>query len=137
MLTCQNFLNKKLFSEWWSRASGLEYLELFVLVPRAFKLLSSWESDRSQEYSRHNVFLLKLCHCTVSNLRCKGQNWNQGTELLVVLLDNITVPGEMEKLWFCFCSHDDFLVCWPWLEARHPPKPLCHSPEQLDRRDKI
>lgn len=30
-----------------------------------------------------------------------------------------------------------FVVVWPWLEASCPPKPLYHSPTQLDREDKI
>lgn len=25
---------------------------------------------------------------------------------------------------------------WPWLESRNPPKPLCHSPPQLDKKRK-
>lgn len=28
------------------------------------------------------------------------------------------------------------MVGWSWLDARYPPKALCHSPPQLDRKRK-
>lgn len=38
---------------------------------------------------------------------------------------------------FCFVPFLPFLVVLPWLDAGCPPKPLYHSPPQLDRGDKI
>jgi len=29
------------------------------------------------------------------------------------------------------------VVGWPWLDVKGPPKPLYHSPPQLDRVEKI
>lgn len=29
------------------------------------------------------------------------------------------------------------VVGWPWMDTKYPSKPLCHSPSQLDRGEKI